>query len=201
MPLMPAPPTPMKCAYVPLTRSLPLRRGGLGHVIGGRGRDRVGLGRRRLGGRFRDAVRQRAGDCLNLGLVWRVDPGGSPLLDAPRRVHRPRRDRRLGDGVCGIGLGEGACRRCHRRAPDRVGEQTHDLVPERGAVESAVRDDDGAPASMRGAALSVWWSSVAKGYGTSTDGRPSTDSSAIVVAPARHTTRSAAAMASPMPSM
>jgi len=52
-----------------------------------------------------------------------------------------------------------------------------------------------APVSSKAAAFWAWWSSVACGYGTSIHGFPSAASSAVVDAPERATTRSAALQA------
>ena len=56
-----------------------------------------------------------------------------------------------------------------------------------------------APTRSSTRALAVWWSPGAPGSGTSTAGTPATASSATVMAPARHTTRSAAAYTSGHP--
>ena len=83
------------------------------------------------------------------------------------------------------------------RARNMAAERASELTPEssRSSITSAP------PAAATAAALWRWWSCVACGNGTRTAGRPAAASSASVVAPARQTTRSAAAISRSMSSM
>ena len=58
-----------------------------------------------------------------------------------------------------------------------------------------------APAWARASALRRWWSSAARGNGTNTAGLPAAVTSATVLAPERHSSRSARAKAPGMSSM
>jgi hypothetical protein len=91
----------------------------------------------------------------------------------------------------GFGLGQGAGLLGHRR--QLLARQ---FAQQRGQPlrrEFRLRQQDRRAGSDRKRALPVWWSSTACGKGTSTLATPAAASSATVSAPARQTTRSAAA--------
>ncbi len=75
-----------------------------------------------------------------------------------------------------------------------IGQETLDLGDQRRSVEnSGCSISTAAPTSLSTLALSTWWFSAAPGHGTTIAGAPTVASSAIVPAPARVTSRSAAA--------
>src|SRR5574340_1639210 len=85
--------------------------------------------------------------------------------------------------TCRVASGLASC----RALSDMAASVTRSRLPISAASFSALRSlcctSQAAPASDRNAALPVWWSSTAKGKGTSTAGTPAQASSATVMAP------------------